>query len=261
MSNIKMTETTLLLEDATNNPAGLAGLDGQGLGLGRNMGLGVNPSDAANVQNVINEVANRLIQSGGFTENNIITYDSSGAAQDSGIDISSALPFNAELVMTAFSLLANQQPTALSSGATDNFINIFFGAEQLLTNVNLTKFSGGDTEAGEFTINVGAAYLLIFISQYGRTSGAGTAKIHMQPTINGSPTPNAIIDEISTTIDADTKVVTILRNFSATETFSFQLRRLSVNGGTNDGGLFQFNPDVTGLPTSPSANISIFKLT
>ena len=97
MSTKPMPDTILLL----GQPAeidGLGGLDGGGSGKGINFTDGVDPQDTATVNNVTTAVANRLIQSGGSSQDNLISYNASGEAQDSGVNVSSLVVNNIQLI-------------------------------------------------------------------------------------------------------------------------------------------------------------------
>jgi hypothetical protein len=135
---------------------------------------------------------------------------------------------------------------------TDTPLQIEFGAAQ--TNFNVTL-----TVGGRITFVTTGLYAATTIYRLGRSGSAAAANLVLGYKINGT-----WADVITTTLlDTSDSTVSItqtgLWNMNAGDYVDVYIIRDS--SGNNDGGLYSFNPVLSGVPNVPSASTIIQKLT
>lgn len=257
---LPLSSVTLYLGDASSN-TGLGGLDGGGTATPSNLRDAIASQEPATLNQLTVGLNDKVISSSNFTADDRLVATVNGTREiiESSYSISD-IPLEYIAAFDGMSALTTQDPPGLSTGGTDNPIIVGLGAEQSNAYVSLTKDDVGDPEGNIITFNTAGIYVLTYMFQFGRNNGIGEVRLHLQPYLNDVPTLNPIISELDTSTFADTKISALVYNFSQNDVLKFELRRLALNAGTNDGGLYQFDPDVTGLPVAPSARVVLVKL-
>jgi hypothetical protein len=157
-------------------------------------------------------------------------------------------PFNSATVSLAASSTTTQTPSA-----TDTATQITFGAAQN---------TGADDvmidAAGKITYNTTGVYFAATQFRVGRSTATATANLVIAYKVNGSwveSISGSIIDNADNTFTVSTSGY---HNFTAGDYVEvFMIRDSS---GQNDGGIYAFNPVLSGVPDVPSCRTKIVKM-
>lgn len=156
-----------------------------------------------------------------------------------------ALEATHQLLLTATSLAASQEPTAL-----DTPLQVEFGALQTTTDIDISA-------AGAVTFKTAGKYIITTFFQYGRTGASGTSELLNRYLVNGSQAGVSLAAKVD---NAETLVPwssTIQFTAAINDVLTIEIMRDSA--GANFGGLFAITPSVVGWALAPCASIQIYR--
>ena len=156
-----------------------------------------------------------------------------------------ALEATHQLLLTATSLAASQEPTAL-----DTPLQVEFGALQTTTDIDISA-------AGAVTFNTAGKYIITTFFQYGRTGASGTSELLNRYLVNGSQAGVSLAAKVD---NAETLVPwssTIQFTAAINDVLTIEIMRDSA--GANFGGLFAITPSVVGWALAPCASTQIYR--
>lgn len=157
-----------------------------------------------------------------------------------------AVEGNHNLILSATSVAASQEPSAL-----DTPLQVEFGGTQVGADVSISA-------AGVITFHTTGTYMINFRMQYGRSGSTGASVLLFRALVNGSQfgsTSSAIIDNADISVPwSGTRIVSA----TATDTLHTEIARDSA--GVNFGGIIAVVPTIVGWSTSPCAQLFIYKI-
>lgn len=157
-------------------------------------------------------------------------------------------PFNSATVVLSAQSTSNQAPSA-----TDTATQITFGAAQ---------GTGADhvmiDSAGKITYNTTGIYWAATQFRIGRSGSTATAHLILAYKLNGAWVASlggSILDNADNTFTISTAGF-----FSFTAGDYVEVFMIRDSSGQNDGGLYSFNPVLSGVPDIPSCRTNIYKM-
>lgn len=179
----------------------------------------------------------------------VLTSNGDGTTEFSFVDygnlVNTPVPVGYQQILSGFSSVASQQPSAL-----DTPLQIEFGAGSVTTDATLAS-------SGTLTFNTAGDYNVTIFLRFGRTSGVGTAILLNRFLINDVQGLNSNALKMN---DADIIIpfsTSLIITATAGMTFKLQIARDS--GGINNGGVFRVLPTTLGWNLAPSATIVVSK--
>lgn len=151
----------------------------------------------------------------------------------------------AHVALNAYST-SDQVPSAL-----DTPLQITYGAAQTTSYITLTS-------GGRITYDVGGIYHTTTYYRFGRTSSTGSANLIFAYKVNGSWVGSSSCTLLDNASQSDFITLTSFYEFTAGDYVDVYVIRDS--SGNNDGGLYSFNPVLSGVPDTPSARVVITKM-
>lgn len=144
------------------------------------------------------------------------------------------------------SSLVTQNPVSV-----DTPIQVNFGTGSSNADVNVNN-------DGTITFLTAGVFFVTFNLSFGRTNNTGVATLVARLLVNDVSTGFVQASKIDTSVNIIPYHASILRNFSVNDTVKVQILRDSA--GSNDGGLFTFDPVLAGWNNAPSAAVRIQKI-
>lgn len=153
--------------------------------------------------------------------------------------------------ISILSTLEAQSTTTQGPSATDTPYQVTFGSGS--SNSDVTVASNGVV-----TFNTTGLFLVTINMNFGRANNTGIAKVVARLLTNGSASGFTQISQMDTSVNFTPFHATVLRSFTATNTITVEILRDST--GANDGGLYTFDPALSGWTNVPSAAVRIQRI-
>ena len=162
------------------------------------------------------------------------------------IDSTGIVLISRNLVLSAFSTAANQQPTGL-----DTPLQIEFGAAQDPENGPISLDANGN-----FTVKRTGRFVVESQLQIGRTGAAQVSFIFVRFTVDGNQAGPTLFTKLENAEVSESFQLGFTRAYATGEVLRVEIYRDS--SGNNSGGLFQ-QTSTLGWTTVPTAAVTIFE--